>query len=130
MNPPIVTVVEDSPVDFELIELGLEQSAPEVEIRRFAYGDQALRFLADENEPRPDLVLLDLNLPVMDGFAVLEGLRKGPKPAVPVVVFTSSDRERDRIRAAALGALDYIVKPMDFEAFVDRIVGATRSHLG
>jgi DNA-binding response OmpR family regulator len=86
-------------------------------------GEQALTLLADQSVA-PDLIVLDLNLPGMDGFSVLERYRRSDKP--PVLVFTSSDRSDDRKRAFALGANDYMVKPASFEAFIRSFQDALR----
>ncbi len=90
-------------------------------------GDQAISYLAglppyDDRElhPIPSMVLLDLNLPVRSGFAVLEWLRSQPHfRTLPVVVFSSSGRLEDRQRAEQLGASDYLLKPNSGAQFIE-----------
>jgi len=87
-------------------------------------GADAMAFLRREGEyasaPRPDLVLLDLNLPRMDGREVLEAIKTDPSLAnIPVVVLTTSEAEEDVLRSYSLHANAYVTKPVDFERFID-----------
>jgi len=82
-------------------------------------GEQALRLLASQ---RFDLVILDLNLPKTDGHAILEKFAK-LEGSPPIVVFTSSSNPSDRERALAAGAKEYIVKPSEFDEFVQAVQG-------
>src|SRR5919202_2582373 len=86
-------------------------------------GVEALQFLRHEgpyaDAPTPDLVLLDLNLPRMDGREVLAQLKSDPELAsIPVVVLTTSEAEEDVLRSYALHANAYVTKPVDFERFI------------
>ncbi len=83
-----------------------------------------MAFLRQEGEyadrPRPDLVLLDLNLPRMDGREVLEAIKSDPELAsIPVVVLTTSENEDDVLRSYSLHANAYVTKPVDFERFIE-----------
>jgi CheY-like chemotaxis protein len=85
-------------------------------------GEQALAFLRGEDPygsaPRPDLVLLDLNLPRVNGFEVLEEVKKDPSlRSIPVVILTTSEAEQDILRGYNLHANAYITKPVDFDQF-------------
>ena len=87
-------------------------------------GTEAMAFLRQEGEyagrPRPDLVLLDLNLPKMDGREVLEAIKSDPDLAsIPVVVLTTSENEDDVLRSYSLHANAYVTKPVDFERFIE-----------
>jgi CheY-like chemotaxis protein len=87
-------------------------------------GEQAMAFLRQEGEyadlPRPDLVLLDLNLPRMDGRQVLDAIKSDPElSSIPVVVLTTSEAEDDVLRSYSLHANAYVTKPVDFERFID-----------
>jgi CheY-like chemotaxis protein len=87
-------------------------------------GADAMAFLRREGEyadaPRPDLVLLDLNLPRMDGREVLQAIKSDPALAsIPVVVLTTSEAEEDVLRSYSLHANAYVTKPVDFERFID-----------
>lgn len=124
-------LVEDDPEDVELTRLALKPlpDAPRLHVVRD--GEEALAFLRREGaragSPRPDLVLLDLNLPRLDGFAVLARLRADPAlAAIPVVVLTSSDRDADIEKAYALGANCYVTKPASLDALAAALAGVLR----
>ena len=90
-------------------------------------GEQALEFLARTGEyadaPRPDIMLLDLNMPKMDGRAVLAQIKSDPQlMTIPVVVLTTSEAEEDILRSYELHANCYVQKPVDLEKFMS-IVG-------
>ena len=90
-------------------------------------GIEALEFLRREGEryaamPHPDLILLDLNMPRMDGRKLLEALKQDAKLRdIPVVVLTTSEVERDVVSSYQLGAAGYITKPVDITQFMDAI---------
>ena len=86
-------------------------------------GAEAMDFLRRQGEhadkPRPDLVLLDLNLPRMDGREVLQAIKSDPELAsIPVVILTTSEAEEDVLRSYSLHANAYVTKPVDFERFI------------
>jgi CheY-like chemotaxis protein len=86
-------------------------------------GEQAMAFLRQQGEyadlPRPDLVLLDLNLPRMDGRQVLDAIKSDPElSSIPVVVLTTSESEDDVLRSYSLHANAYVTKPVDFDRFI------------
>ena len=86
-------------------------------------GAEAMAFLRNEGEyadkPRPDLILLDLNLPRMDGRQVLNEVKSDPDLAsIPVVVLTTSEAEEDVLRSYSLHANAYVTKPVDFDRFI------------
>jgi two-component system response regulator len=121
-----ILLVEDNPDDVELTLRAFRKSkiANEIVIARdgvealdylFATGDHAGR----DNSTLPQLVLLDLKLPRIDGLQVLKRIRANPKTAlVPVVILTSSTEEPDLKTGYGLGANSYIRKPVDFQDFV------------
>ena len=83
-------------------------------------GESALAFLRDDARPRPDLVLLDLNLPGIDGREVLEQIKGDPALAqIPVVILTTSRSEQDILAAYQNHTNCYIVKPLDLQQFID-----------
>jgi len=119
-----ILLVEDNEDDIELtlIAFRRQQLANEVLIARD--GQEALEMLhgtpSKPAQPLPAVVLLDLKLPRRDGFEVLEAIRRHPQTRLlPVVVLTSSAQERDRLQTYSLGANSYIVKPVDFEQFLE-----------
>lgn len=118
--------VEDEDAAVFLLETALKEAKIEVELHRVSNGEDALAFLnrtgAYRDAPRPNLVLLDLNLPRKGGLEVLsdiqntEGLR-----TLSVIVFTSSSLAIDRKKSLALGAQEYITKPSSFDGFLTAI---------
>jgi two-component system, chemotaxis family, response regulator Rcp1 len=126
IKPANVLLVEDNKDDVELTLEALKDSRVRMEINVVFDGRSALAFLRGEGEfnhkSRPDLILLDLNLPLMDGREVLEEIRKDPNLTdIPVVVLTTSDDEGDILKAYQLHANCYISKPVDFLQFTEII---------
>ena len=117
MNDTEVLVIEDSVGDVLLIKQILNEMPIRLRIARD--GLQALLILADPAF-KPSLVILDLNIPDISGREVLA--RYHPK-APPVVVFSSSWNEGEKTRALAMGARDYVTKPMDLDAYVGALRG-------
>lgn len=126
MGAPVMLYVEDEDAAVFLLETALNEMKMDVELYRVSNGEEALAFLnrtgSYRNAPRPDLVLLDLNLPRKGGLEVLseiqghDGLRD-----LPVIVFTSSSLATDRKKSLALGAQEYITKPSSFDGFLTAI---------
>lgn len=123
-EPIRILLVEDSPGDVVLTAEALRDARVANELHVARDGEEAMRFLRGEGEhagaPRPDLVLLDLNLPRMDGKEVLAAMRADPALAgIPVVVLTTSTRDADILDAYDLRANAYVSKPVDFTRFLD-----------
>ncbi|MGB8333848.1 MAG: response regulator [Desulfobacterales bacterium] len=117
-----VLLVEDNEDDIELTLEALEDSKVRMETHVVADGISAMAFLRREGDyvdkPRPDLILLDLNLPLMDGREVLKNIKEDPNLAqIPVVVLTTSEDDEDILKAYQLHANCYISKPVDFLKF-------------
>jgi CheY-like chemotaxis protein len=118
-----VLLVEDSPGDARLTKLALEEGKIRVNLNTVEDGIQALEFLRGYGKyadcPRPDLILLDLNLPRKDGREVLSEIKSDENlKRIPVVILTTSQADEDILRAYSLNANCYIAKPVDFERFV------------
>ena len=125
-KPAKVLLVEDNEDDVELTLEALEDSKVRMEIHVVSDGMSAMAFLRREGryykEKRPDLILLDLNLPLMDGREVLREIRQDPNLTdIPVVVLTTSMDEEDIVKAYKLHANCYISKPVDFMQFTEMI---------
>lgn len=128
-GPLCILLVEDNPDHAELIRRGFAQHSDRVELLVIQDGEAALDYLFQRGDwadpassPRPDLVLLDLRLPKLDGLRVLEEIKSAPDLAViPAVILTTSDAEGDMARAYARHANSYLVKPVDFDRFVDLV---------
>ena len=119
-----VLLVEDDPGDVVLIKEAFEYNKVHNALHIVSDGVQALDFLyrrdGHENAPRPDLVLLDLNLPRKDGREVLEEVKADPDlRTIPIVVLTTSEAEEDILRSYDLHANAYVTKPVDFDRFIE-----------
>jgi len=119
-----VLLVEDDPGDVLMTREAFADYKLRNQLHVVDDGVQALEFLRQEGDfaeaPRPDIVLLDLNLPRMDGREVLAAIKSDPELAsIPVVVLTTSEAEEDVVRSYSLHANAYVTKPVDFERFID-----------
>ncbi len=122
-----ILLVDDSRMDVELTLDAFRETSQTSTIHVAHNGQEALEYLfgqghyADRHtHPLPDLVLLDLKMPGLDGFEVLRRLKTAPiLKRLPVVVLTSSREEGDRALSYDLGANSYLVKPVSFEGFLD-----------
>ncbi|MBW3362569.1 response regulator [Streptomyces microflavus] len=127
MNSPVqpieVLLVEDDPGDELMTREAFEDNKIRNTLHVVRDGQEALDFLYRRGEyaeaPRPDLVLLDLNLPKYDGRQVLEQIKSDPELAlIPVVVLTTSSAEEDILRSYKLHANAYVTKPVDLDQFI------------
>jgi DNA-binding response OmpR family regulator len=123
MGSPVMLYVEDEDAAVFLLETALKEMKIDVELRRVSNGEDALAFLNRSgpyrDAPRPDLVLLDLNLPRKGGLEVLAEVQsKETLRDLAVIVFTSSSLATDRKKSLALGAQEYITKPSSFDGFL------------
>jgi len=121
-----VLLVEDNDNDVELTRLGFQRAKFAVDLHHVGNGEECMKFLRKQGEhadaPTPDLILLDLNMPRMDGREVLEEIGRDPYlNHLAVVVLTSSDADRDVMMLYKLRCSSYIVKPVDFESFSSAI---------
>ncbi|WP_277212791.1 response regulator [Isoptericola croceus] len=119
-----VLLVEDDPGDVLMTREAFAEHKVANRLSVVADGVSAMEFLRREGAyaeaPRPDLVLLDLNLPRMDGREVLALVKEDPVlKHIPVVVLTTSEAEEDVLRSYALHANAYVTKPVDFERFIE-----------
>jgi len=122
-EPIQILLVEDSPGDIRLTREVLRDARIANELHIVGDGEEAMRFLrrqrAFDGVPRPDLILLDLNLPRKDGREVLAELKEDPDlHLIPVIVLTTSAAEQDVLRSYDLNAACYITKPIDLDEFI------------
>jgi two-component system, chemotaxis family, response regulator Rcp1 len=122
-EPIEILLVEDNPADVRLTQEGLRDSKVRNNLHVVGDGEEALAFLRHEAQyaevRRPDLILLDLNLPKKDGREVLKEIKADPElRRIPVVVLTTSAGEEDVLRAYNLQAACYITKPVDLDQFI------------
>jgi two-component system, chemotaxis family, response regulator Rcp1 len=126
VTPIEILLVEDNPGDARLAKEALKDSKLLNNIHHVVDGEQAIQFLRNEGDfrdaIRPDLVLLDLNLPRKDGREVLADIKSDPAlKMIPVVVLTTSEAEQDIIQSYSLHANCYITKPVDLDKFLQII---------
>ena len=125
-EPIEILLVEDNPAEIRLTVEGLKEGRIANRLHSVTDGDMALDFLhrrgAYKSAPRPDLILLDLNLPGVDGRTVLRQIKEDPGLKVtPVVIITSSEAESDIVRSYEAHANCFISKPIDFAGFAQVI---------
>jgi CheY-like chemotaxis protein len=123
-----ILLVEDDPGHARLIEKSLRRSKISNDITVVGDGQQALDYLFGEGKyarrerPSPLLVLLDLNLPVLDGYQVLECMKADERTrCIPVVILTTTDDAREVSRCYELGCNVYVTKPVDYERFSEAV---------
>jgi CheY-like chemotaxis protein len=117
-----VLLVDDSPGDVLLTQVAFRDANRSIRLHVAADGVEAMAFLrqegADANNPRPDLILLDLNLPRMDGIEVLARIKEDESlRSIPTVILTTSDAETDVQKSYDLQANSYLCKPVQLDAF-------------
>jgi two-component system, chemotaxis family, response regulator Rcp1 len=121
--PIEVLLVEDSPGDVRLTQEAFKDARVHINLHVASDGAEAMAFLGRQgnhaNVPRPDLILLDLNLPKKDGREVLEEIKGSPTlKSIPVVILTTSAFEMDIVRSYQCHANCYITKPVDLDGFL------------
>lgn len=123
-KPIEILLVEDNPGDVRLTQEALREAKVRNNLSVVSDGVEALDFLKRRTKwsaaPRPDIILLDLNLPGKDGREVLSEIKADPDlRQIPVVVLTTSEAEEDILRSYALYANCYVTKPLDFGQFIN-----------
>jgi CheY-like chemotaxis protein len=124
VKPIEILLVEDNPGDVRLTQEALADAKVRNNLHVVPNGAEAIRFLRNRDQyadrPRPDLVLLDLNLPIMSGMDVLYEIKNDPDlKVIPVVILTTSQAEKDIIQAYNLNANCYVTKPLDLDRFIE-----------
>lgn len=123
-RPIEILLIEDSPSDAALTVEALEAGKIANNLMRVADGVEAMAYLRKQDRfaesPRPDLIMLDLNLPKKDGREVLQELKSDPSlKLIPIIVLTTSRADKDVMQSYALNANCFITKPVDFQQFID-----------
>jgi two-component system, chemotaxis family, response regulator Rcp1 len=118
-----ILLVEDNEADSRLLQEVLRARGLPCQVSVAENGDQALAFVrlngAHTTAPRPDIIILDLHLPILDGYEVLRTLRATPEwNTIPVMIFSGSLQDADYEQAAALGATRCLQKPMDLAGYM------------
>lgn len=127
-RPAEILLVEDNDNDVELTKIGFSQAKFAVNLHHTENGEECMAFLRKEgkyaNVPTPDLILLDLNMPRMSGQEVLQEIVNDDRlKHLPVIILTTSDAHSDVLAAYKLRCNSFIVKPVDFENFLQAVRG-------
>jgi CheY-like chemotaxis protein len=122
-KPVEILIIEDNEGDIGLIEEVFEEAKIRNKLHIVEDGEEAVLYLRGEGKfsgfPRPDIILLDLNLPKKDGREVLREIKEDSNlKIIPVVILTTSNAEKDILRAYDLHANAYVTKPLDFDQFI------------
>jgi len=125
-RPAVILHVEDNDNDVELTKLGFARATFPAQLHHVWNGEECMSFLRKHGTyagvPTPDIIVLDLNMPRMDGFEVMKEINSDARLRhLPVVVLTSSDADADVMRAYQLRCSSYLVKPLSFDAFAKMI---------
>lgn len=127
-----VLVVEDNPNDVTIIKRAMRKSDVKCELHFARDGEEALNALYQKGEfvdtPKPDLILLDINLPKINGLEVLAKVKEDERlRRIPVIVLTISEREEDMVKAYDSGAASYMTKPVDSKDF-ERLIQTVQDY--
>jgi len=127
-----VLVVDDNPNDVTIIKRAMRKSDVKCELHFARYGEEALDALYQKGEfvdtPKPDLILLDINLPKINGLEVLAKVKEDERlRRIPVIVLTISEREEDMVKAYDSGAASYMTKPVDSKDF-ERLIQTVQDY--
>ncbi len=115
-----ILLVEDDQVDAMTVNRALKDIKITNKLIRTENGEEALEFLRNESNLKPCIILLDLNMPRMNGIEFLKAAKNDANlKMIPVIVLTTSHEEWDRIQSFNLGAAGYMVKPVDYKQFVE-----------
>ena len=118
-NKRFILVADDDIDDQEMISESLHDLDENCTIEVVSNGQLAINRLENASLPHPCLVILDLNMPILNGLETLARIREKPAlQGIPVVVFTTSDSSESRKKSLKLGALDYLVKPDDYQGIL------------
>jgi CheY-like chemotaxis protein len=128
---PEVLLVEDSETDTLMMMKALSQNPRPKNVTSLPDGERALAYLREPKESRPDLIVMDLNLPRKDGWQVLQECKADPALRnIPIVIFTTSRLDQDVERCYALGANSVVAKPFELSPFLHAIHGIEDYWLG
>ena len=117
-NKPIL-LVEDDDVDTMTVTRALKEIHVTNQLVHRENGEDALNYLEDETNDKPCIILLDLNMPIMNGIEFLQAVKNDDRfKRIPVVVLTTSDEQQDKLNTFNLGVAGYMSKPVDYQKFV------------
>lgn len=117
-----ILLVEDDQVDAMTVRRALKELHVANRLEHVENGEEALAYLRDSEKERPCLILLDINMPVMNGIEFLQAVKAAPElKRIPVVALTTSDEQKDKVETFELGVAGYMRKPVDYQQFVEII---------
>lgn len=117
-----ILLIEDDQVDAMTVERALKDLEIANKLIHRYNGEEALEYLKNDDEEKPCLIFLDLNMPRMNGFELLKIIKADEVlKRIPVVILTTSDTDMDVVETFGLGAAGYVVKPVDYKKFVKAI---------
>jgi CheY-like chemotaxis protein len=116
----LILLVEDDEIDARTVVRALKDIKVTNPLETVVNGEEALKFLKDRRHDRPGIILLDLNMPRMNGIEFLKVIKQDNEfKTIPVVVLTTSREEQDKIESFKLGVAGYMLKPVDYLQFVE-----------
>ncbi len=117
-----ILIIDDDDVDVMTIRRALKELHVSNPVNRAQHGEAALAHLRDAASERPCIILLDLNMPIMNGLEFLQNIKGDPEfKSIPVIMLTTSDEQKDKFRSFDLGVAGYMTKPVDYRQFVEMI---------
>lgn len=117
-----ILLVEDDRVDVMTVQRALKEIRVTNPVEVAGNGEEALKFLNNTTNPKPGIILLDLNMPKMNGIEFLKRAKQDDRlKKIPVVVLTTSKDEQDKVESFNLGVAGYMIKPVDYRKFVEVI---------
>ncbi|MBN2702291.1 MAG: response regulator [Methylohalobius sp. ZOD2] len=117
-----ILLIEDDQVDAMTVRRALKELHVGNPLAHVEHGEEALAYLRDPSKERPCILLLDLNMPIMNGIELLRAIKADSElRCLPVVVFTTSEAQEDKVESFALEVAGYMRKPVDYGQFVETI---------
>ena len=115
-----ILLVEDDQVDAMTVKRALKEIHVTNPVVTLENGEEALKYLRDPESAKPCIILLDLNMPIMNGIEFLQVMKHDEKlRATPVIVLTTSEEQQDKVNSFNLGVAGYMAKPVDYQRFVE-----------
>jgi len=120
INHKPILLVEDDQVDVMTVKRALKEIKVTNPIVNLENGEEALKYLRDPDNAKPCIILLDLNMPIMNGIEFLQVAKNDAQlKRIPVIVLTTSEEQQDKIGSFDLGVAGYMAKPVDYRQFVE-----------
>jgi len=119
-NKDPILLIDDDYIDRMTVERAMEDSDIENELLVAGNGEEALEMLRGKKKPQPGIILLDINMPVMNGIEFLEAIKDDEElRKIPVIVLSTTKHDKDRIASSNLSVADFMVKPSNYRKFIE-----------